>query len=94
MYTYDENQHYALSEIEVAWCGWAQFQSHLFKSGARKGLTPGGESITVSLLSTIISTPFELETSGWSQIQAEEKILPDLIYYLRSIHYKLKSIAS
>ena len=33
------------------------------------------------LLSTIISTHFELETRGWSQIQAEEKIFSDLTYY-------------
>ena len=33
------------------------------------------------LLSTTISTPFELETHGWSQIQAEEKVLPDLTYF-------------
>ena len=30
-----------------------------------------------------ISTPFELETSSWSQIQAQEKIFPDLMYYLK-----------
>ena len=33
------------------------------------------------LLSTTISTRFELETRGWYQIQAEEKIFSDLTYY-------------
>ena len=33
------------------------------------------------LLSTIISTSFDLETRGWSQIQAEENIFSDLTYY-------------
>ena len=32
------------------------------------------------LVSTTISTPFELETCGWSQIKDKEKIFPDLIY--------------
>ena len=34
-------------------------------------------------LMNIISTPLELETRGWSQIQAEEKIFSDLIYFLK-----------
>ena len=32
---------------------------------------------------TTFFTPFELETRGWSQIQAEEKIFPDLMYFLK-----------
>ena len=35
------------------------------------------------LLSTTISTRFELETRGWSQIQAEEKIFPNYSYFLK-----------
>ena len=46
-----------------------------------------------NVYSTTISTPFELETRGWSQIQGEEKIFPDLMYFLKIESFKVELYA-
>ena len=43
--------------------------------------------ISISRFATTISTTFELETRGCSQIQADEKIFPDVTY-----NFKLDSL--
>ena len=49
-------------------------------SGEAAATAPGPSQwgVRSSALTTAISTPFELETPGWSQIQAEENIFTDL----------------